>query len=120
MTFFVTSVIVALAIGAAVFALWHVIRGYQFSNPLFYTVAGVEGALVVGLIVAITKSIRGLGQAEPVLYWSYFATTLIIAPLAVMWGVGDKSRWGTGVVAIAMVTIAVLVIRLEQIWQGHG
>ncbi len=120
MTFFVTSVIVALATGAAVFAFWHVIRGYQFSNPLFYAVAVVEGALVVGLIVAITNSNRGLGDAEPVLYWSYFATTLIIAPLAVMWGVGDKSRWGTGVVAIAMVTIAVLVIRLEQIWQGHG
>lgn len=120
MTALLTYSIVGISLAAAIFALWHVIRGYQFSNPLFYTITGVEVALILGGIAAFLGSVRGSGDGDPVLFWSYFATTLIIAPLAVVWAVGDKSRWGTGVVVIAMITIAVLVIRLGQIWQGHG
>lgn len=120
MTEFLTFSIAGIALLAAAFALWHVVRGYQFSNPLFYTVAGVEAALLVGMIIAIVGDVRGYSEGDPVLFWSYFVTTLLIAPLAVVWGVGDKSLWGTGVVAIAMLTIAVLVVRLAQIWQGHG
>ena len=120
MSEFLTILIVVLSLASVAFALWHVIRGYQFSNPLFYAVAAVEVALLAAMVVAIVASVRGQMAGEPVLFWSYFVTTLFIAPLAVVWGVGDKSRWGTGVVAIAMVTIAVLVVRLQQIWQGHG
>lgn len=120
MSVFLTFLIVGIAIGAALFALWHVIRGYQFSNPLFFSIAAVELALVLGGVVALVGSVRGFGEGDPILFWSYFVTTLFIAPLAVVWAVGDKTRWGTGVVVIAMITIAVLVVRLEQIWQGHG
>lgn len=120
MTDILIFTIAGIALAAALFSLWHVIRGYQFSNPLFYTVAGVEFALLVGMVIAIVADVRGYSEGDPVLFWSYFVTTLLIAPLAVVWGIGDKSRWGTGVVAIAMITIAVLVVRLGQIWQGHG
>lgn len=120
MTDILTWAIAGIALVAALFSLWHVVRGYQFSNPLFYTVAGLEIALIVVMVIAIVAQVRGYSEGEPILFWSYFATTLLIAPLAVVWGIGDKSRWGTGVVTIAMITISVLVVRLGQIWQGHG
>lgn len=117
---YVAHVLVALAVGASVFAAWHSIRGLRFSNPLFYVVTAAEVGLIIALIVGIVMAVRGGGEGDPVLFWSYFATTLMIAPVAIAWGIGDKSRWGTGVVAIAMLTVAVLVVRLQQIWQGHG
>jgi hypothetical protein len=36
----------------------------------------------------------------------------------VLWGIAEKSRWGTGVVVVAMLTVAVLCVRVLQIWKG--
>jgi len=35
-----------------------------------------------------------------------------------LWGVSDKSRWGTGVVVIGMITGGVLCLRLLGLWSG--
>jgi hypothetical protein len=43
---------------------------------------------------------------------------VVIPPAAVLWGIAEKSRWGTGVVVISMLTISVLSIRLLGIWKG--
>lgn len=112
--------VIILTLGCALFALWHSVKGYQVSNPLFWAVAAVEAALLGAGVFAIVLAARGGGEGDPILFWSYFATTLIVPPIAVVWGVGDKSRWGTGVIAIAMITVAVLVLRVHQIWEGHA
>ncbi|MBC9225073.1 hypothetical protein GL325_01920 [Aeromicrobium sp. 636] len=114
---YVTS---AAAFVASLFAAWHTAKSYRFSNPLFYAVALVEALLVVALIwgiVAVSGTDRDIEKA---LYLSYLVTTVLIPPAAVLWGVGDKTRWGTGVVAVALFTVSVMLIRTHQIWQGHG
>ena len=45
-------------------------------------------------------------------------TLVVIPPAAVLWGIAEKSRWGTGVVVVAMLTVAVLCVRVLQIWKG--
>jgi hypothetical protein len=45
-------------------------------------------------------------------------TLVVIPPAAVIWGIAEKSRWGTGVVVVAMLTVAVLCVRVLQIWKG--
>jgi len=110
----------AAALAAAVFAAWHTAKSYRFSNPLFYAIAVVEVLLVVVLvwgIVAVAGTDRDL---EKGLYLSYLVTTVLIPPASVLWGIGDKTRWGTGVVAVALFTVSVMLIRTHQIWQGHG
>ncbi len=110
----------AAALAAAVFAAWHTVRSYRFSNPLLYAITAVEALLVVALvwgIVAVTDTDR---DVEKALFLSYLVTTVLIPPAAVLWGVGDKSRWGTGVVAVGLFTVSVMLIRTHQIWLGHG
>lgn len=112
--------ICGLALAIAVYAGWHSWRGYRFSNPLFYSLALLEIALVamtVGAIIAF----RGRDhEVDGVLFFSYLATVVIVPPVAVGWGVIERSRWGTGVVAIAMLTVAALLLRLQGIWEGDG
>lgn len=110
----------AAALAAAVFAAWHTLRSYRFSNPLLYAITAVEVLLVVSLvwgIVAVSGTDR---DVEKALFLSYLLTTVLIPPAAVLWGVGDKSRWGTGVVAVGLFTVSVMLIRTHQIWLGHG
>jgi len=108
------------AIAAALFAAWHSARSYRFSNPLFYAIAAVEVLLLIAVVWGVTAALTTDRQIETALYVSYLVTTLLIPPLAVLWGVGDRTRWGTGVVTVALFTVAVLMIRTQQIWQAHG
>ncbi len=114
----VAYVVVAYALFAAAVSSWLLVRGAAFSNGLFYVIAGLEIALVallVGGVVAYSGTERDI---DGLLYFSYLVTTLFIAPAAVLWGIAEKSRWGLGVVTVAMLTVAILVVRCLQIWQG--
>jgi len=107
-----------LALAVAAHAAWHLMRNQPFSNPLFYSVAVLEIALIVLLIGGVIALSRTDKQVDGVLFISYLVTQVVIPPVAVVWGVAEKSRWGTGVVIVAMLTVAVLCARLHGIWEG--
>lgn len=102
----------------AVWAGWHMFRRKPVGDPLFYAVAVLELiliALLVGGSIALSSTSR---DVDGVLFVSYLVTLVIIPPAAVLWGIAEKSRWGTGVVVVALLTVAVLCIRLLGIWKG--
>lgn len=106
------------AVLVAIFAGWHSLRSRPFGNPLFYAVGALEIVLVVLLVggsIALASTSR---DVDGVLFVSYLVTLVVIPPAAVLWGIAEKSRWGTGVVVVAMLSIAVLCVRLLGIWKG--
>ena len=110
--------IAAAATLVAAWAAWHMVRDQPVGNPLFYAVAVLEIALVallVGGVIALSSTSR---DVDGVLFVSYLVTVAVIPPAAVLWGIAEKSRWGTGVVVVALLTVAVLCIRLLNIWKG--
>ncbi|MBD8606248.1 hypothetical protein IFT73_05230 [Aeromicrobium sp. CFBP 8757] len=110
--------IAVLALLVAGFAAWHVVRDREFGNPLFYAVCVLEIVLVVLLVggsIALGSTSR---DVDGILFVSYLVTMVVIPPAAVLWGIAEKSRWGTGVVVVAMLTTAALSVRLLGIWKG--
>ena len=106
------------AVIAALFAGWHTLTERPFGNPLFYVIGLLEVALVallVGGVAALSLTTR---DVDGVLFVSYLVTVVVIPPAAVLWGIAEKSRWGTGVVVVAMLTVAVLCVRLLDIWKA--
>lgn len=118
MTDLIAYGVLVLAVAVAAFAGWHLWRDQPFSNPLFYAVAALELVLLVvlvGGIVALSSTSR---DVEGGLFVSYLVTMVVIPPAAVLWGIAEKSRWGSGVVVVAMLSVAVLSVRTLQIWKG--
>jgi len=110
--------VLAVAVAVAAFAAWHLWRDLPFSNPLFYAVIVLELvllAVLVGGVVALSTTSR---DVEGGLFVSYLVTMVVIPPAAVLWGIAEKSRWGSGVVVVAMLSVAVLSLRTLQIWKG--
>ncbi|MGI9084742.1 MAG: hypothetical protein ACR2FE_05545 [Aeromicrobium sp.] len=110
--------VAGLAAAVAAFAAWHTVAQKPFDNPLFYAVSILEVALIgvlVGGCVALAGTERNV---DGVLFVSYLVTLVVIPPAAVLWGIAEKSRWGTGVVVVALLTVAVLCVRVLQIWDG--
>lgn len=113
----IVLVVAVAACAVAAHAAWHLWRELPFSNPLFYSVAALEVLLVgvaIGGFVALGRTDR---DVDGVLFVSYLLTIVVIPVAATLWGIAEKSRWGSGVVVVAMLTVAVLAVRVEQIWE---
>ncbi|MGH3459262.1 hypothetical protein [Aeromicrobium sp.] len=110
--------VASFAAAVAAFAAWHTVRRAPFSNPLFYAVSVLEIALI-GVLIGGCVALAGTERdVDGVLFVSYLVTLVVIPPAAVLWGIAEKSRWGTGVVTVALLTVAVLCVRVLQIWEG--
>jgi hypothetical protein len=116
----VNDTVEAILIGAClVLAAWSlvlVVLGRPLDNPLFYGLAALELgllALLVGGSIALASTDRAVNGAA---FIGYVLTSLLILPLAVIWAIAEKSRWGTAVLVAACLTLAVMVVRMQQVW----
>jgi hypothetical protein len=114
----VATAVALLSAAVAVWAAWKTIRHTRITDAVFYAVSAVE----VGTVVLLVSGIIGLASTdrhvEGALLLSYLITLILVPPVALVWGVAEKSRWGTGVVLIGMWTVSVMAIRVMQVWNG--
>ncbi|UYM05130.1 hypothetical protein [Solicola gregarius] len=109
----------ALALVVGAYAGLLTLRERSFDNALFYAVALLEVLLVAQLVggcIALAQTGR---EIDGITFVAYLVTVAVVPIVAVLWGVSDKSRWGTGVMVIGMVTVAVLCLRLLDLWSGR-
>lgn len=109
-------VVIVLSLLVAAYALVLLLRDRLVDNPLFYGAALLTLVLLaqtVGGLVALAQTGR---DVEGITFVGYLLTAVLAPPVSIVWGVADKSRWGTGVVVIGMVTVAALQLRLLALW----
>lgn len=74
-------------------------------------------ALVVQVVISIVLQVSGSGPMGDALeYWAYLITAVLLPPAAIVWGLIERSRWSTLVLAIVGFSLAVMVYRMFQIW----
>ena len=74
--------------------------------------------LIVQAVASIVAPILGAGPTgDPLEYWVYLVSAILIPPAAVLWALIDKrGEWQTLVVGIGILACAVMVYRMHQIW----
>lgn len=89
-------------------------------RPVGRVLVGASGVLLVGLLVqaavGLVQVAGGARDVATVTFVGYLLGCLLVLPLGVVWSLGERSRGGTAVLAVAGLTTAFLVVRLEQIW----
>ena len=82
-------------------------------------VALVEALLLVQLVVSIVLVVQGKqAVGDTVEFFGYIITALIVPPAAIAWAVIERTRWSTLVLGVSGLTIAVMLVRMWQIWTG--
>jgi hypothetical protein len=72
--------------------------------------------LVVQAVVGAVLLTRSDGRVEGVTFAGYLLTSVLLLPVGAFWAIGERSRWGNGVLALAGAVTAVVVLRLLQVW----
>jgi hypothetical protein len=116
----VSSVVIAAALGYAAWCLYAAIRDQNPREPHVVGAGVVELLLVVQLIVAIVMMIVDGAPDDLGIFIAYLIFALLVLPLGLFWALAEKSRWGTMVLVVAALIVPVLIVRLQQIWDGTG
>jgi uncharacterized membrane protein len=114
------QLLLAVSLIGGVYAL---LLGLFKKEPSWFSVgavSAVELALFVQLIWSIVL-VSGGAQAkgDTVEYFGYIITALLVPPASVFWAIIERSRWATVVMGIAGLTVAVMAVRMWQIWSGN-
>jgi len=97
--------------------------GLLKKDPSWFSVGAVgavELALFVQLIWSIVLvSVGAQAKGDTVEYFGYIITALLVPPASVFWAIIERSRWATVVMGISGLTVAVMTVRMWQIWSGN-
>src|SRR5262245_29094959 len=91
----------------------------RVGRPLLAVVAVAEAALLVQAVWAVVR-LAGGGRPDGgmAVFIGYLAGSLLILPVAAAWGREERTRWGPGVIAAGFLVMAVLIVRMQQVWNG--
>lgn len=80
----------------------------------------VEAALLAQAVIAVVLTASGQQPADAVTFWGYLVVALLLLPVAALWAFADRTRWSSAVLLVAAVTIAVMELRIVQLWNVGG
>ena len=73
--------------------------------------------LVVQIVASIVAPFVGsVPTGDPFEYWVYLIMALLIPPAAALWALIDKGRWGVVALGVGLMSVAVMIYRMHQIW----
>ncbi|MFM1994691.1 MAG: hypothetical protein RLZZ610_208 [Actinomycetota bacterium] len=107
------------AVAAGLFAIG---LGLFGRLPSLWTV-GALGVVLVGLLgqfVYTTVVVVGGAQAaiDTVEFYAYLLVAIMVPVGAGFWALVERNRWSTVILGVAALTVAVMLVRMNQIWTG--
>ena len=81
--------------------------------------AVVEVVLLVQLVASIVIVIGGArAKGDTVEFFGYLITALLVPLATGFWALLERTRWSTLILGIGGLTVAVMLVRMSQIWFG--
>jgi hypothetical protein len=74
--------------------------------------------LLVGqiLLTAVAPALGNVPTGSLLELWLYLITALLIPPLAIIWGLVDRSRWSTVILGAGSIAVGIMLYRMDAIW----
>ena len=96
----------------------HLIRDRAAEDGMFVLLGITELVLLAQLVggcIALGNTER---DVDGTLFVSYLVGVALALPIGAFWSLAERTRAGTAVVLLAVLTVAALEVRLDAIWAG--
>lgn len=114
------EVLIAVPLIAAAFCLVPLIRNRPVGMVLLATMALIELGLLLLAVLGLINLAQTERDVDGVTFVAYLVGSLLVLPIAVAWALAERSRWGSGVLIVGCLVVPVLIVRMNQVWTGHG
>lgn len=114
----VYGAVLALSGITAVFLVVHLVRDRPAEDGIYLLLGVTEVVLLVQLVwgsIALGGTDR---DVESTLFVSYLVGVALALPIGAFWSLAERTRAGTAVLLLAVLTVAALEVRLDAIWAG--
>ncbi len=111
----------AILAGGLLLALWTGVQAGRRRPTTDTQMIGaivVEAALLVQVVVALVQLFGGHQLDEPVTFVAYSIGILLALPLGFYLAREERTRWGSLCLCFTAVVVAVMMLRLLQLWQA--
>lgn len=78
--------------------------------------AVVVAGIIAQMVLAAVALVGDTHTADAWVLWGYLITAALVLPAAGWWALMDRSRWSSVVLVVAAFTIAVMQLRVWQLW----
>jgi len=112
----VPTTIIVVGLALAGYALMMTALNRRMSVPLLAAVGVLEILLLVQVGIIVARLAGGERPAGLATLVGDLICTPFVPGAAAFWGLLERSRWGSAVIAVAGLVAAVLMVRLHQIW----
>ncbi|WP_121437988.1 hypothetical protein [Actinomadura pelletieri] len=120
MTDALSTVIIVVALLLAAYALVTTLRNRAMDAAHLIALGVLELLLVAQAVVGFVKLSGDEGPDSSVTFAGYLLGILLIPVAGAGWGLLERTRWGSGVIIVVGIAVAVMVVRLGQLWSGTG
>jgi hypothetical protein len=111
-------------VGSLAVAVWAFVlcaRNELPSRFLYVGMTVVAALVAVQVGIATARLIGGAGPSESnriVTFAGYMLTALLLPPAGAALARLEPTRWGSALIGAAMVIVPVLLLRMQQVWDG--
>jgi hypothetical protein len=111
----------AITVGSLVLAAWALLTA-ALNRPAgrlqLLGLGLIELALIAQAVVAVVRLVDGERADEMPTFIGYVVASLLVLPIGAALAIMERSRWGSVIVGVASLVIAVVILRLRQVWGG--
>jgi hypothetical protein len=116
-----TAVLGATALALAAWCGFAAYRDQPTKDWHFIGMAVVSLLAIVQLVIGVVRLSQGDEPEQGVaIFIAYLIGSALAVPIAAFMSLAERTRWGSATVAAAAVVLAVLEVRLYDIWGGVG
>jgi hypothetical protein len=110
------TIVIVAGLALAGYALLMTALNRQMGIGLLAALGVLEILLLVLVGVIVARLAGGEHPAGIATLIGYLIAMPLVPVVAGFWGLLERSRWGPGVIAVAGLVAAVLMVRLHQVW----
>jgi hypothetical protein len=112
------TAVIVVSLALAAWALVLVVLDRPVGLALLVGVGVLECLVVAMLVVGLHQLLGTDRTLERATFVGYLVASALIPPVATVWSLGERTRYGTTVLLVALLVMPVMVVRVQQVWAG--